>query len=176
MLIFGKNASFFVWNTSCKFKGSHTDAEKSDQNKKACSYFAFQFNISENWQHAASLSPRFVTPTWLLVVLADVFRCSKLCGVAAEWGISTPDPSGAQEQMHVLFVCSPPTSVLPSSSLCSAHTVPNPSLTGEMLSVSQFSRNIRRHFKGNWREFRGFPFLRVATFKLKCWHHCVHIV
>lgn len=117
MLIFGKNASFFVWNSSCEFKGSHTDAEKSDQNKKACSYFAFQFNISENWQHAASLSPRFVTPTWLLVVLADVFRCSELCRVAAEWGISTPDPSGVRQQMHVLFICSPPTSMLPSFGL-----------------------------------------------------------
>lgn len=77
-----------------EFKGSHTDAEKSAQNKKACSYFAFQFNISENWQHVASLSPRFVTPTWLLAVLADVFHCSKGCDLAEKLGISIPDPSG----------------------------------------------------------------------------------
>lgn len=77
-----------------EFKGSHTDAEKSAQNKKACSYFAFQFNISENWQHVASLSLRFVTPTWLLAVLADVFRCSKGCNLAEKLGISIPDPSG----------------------------------------------------------------------------------
>ncbi|KAF3687742.1 CXXC-type zinc finger protein 4 [Channa argus] len=77
-----------------EFKGSHTDAEKAAQNKKACSYFAFQFNISENWQHVASPSTRFVTPTWLLVVLADVFRCSKGCNLAEKWGISIPDPSG----------------------------------------------------------------------------------
>lgn len=77
-----------------EFKGSHTDAEKSAQNKKACSYFAFQFNISENWQHVASLSRRFVTPTWLLAVLADVLRCSKGCNLAEKLGISIPDPSG----------------------------------------------------------------------------------
>lgn len=77
-----------------EFRGSHTDAEKSAQNKKACSYFAFQFNISENWQHVASLSPRFVTPTWLLVVLADVLRCSKGCNLVEKLGISIPDPSG----------------------------------------------------------------------------------
>lgn len=78
-----------------EFKGSHTDAEKSAQNKKACSYFAFQFNISENWQHVASPSPRFVTPTWLLAVLADVFHCSKGCDLAQKLGISIPDPPGS---------------------------------------------------------------------------------
>lgn len=77
-----------------KFKCSHTDAGKSAQNKKACSCFAFQFNISENWQHVASLSPRLVTPTWLLVVLADVSRCSKGCNLAEKLGISIADPSG----------------------------------------------------------------------------------
>lgn len=90
-----------------KFKGSHTDAVKSAQNKKACSYFAFQFNISENWQHVASLSPRFVTPTWLLVVLADVFRCSKGCNLAEKLGISIPDPSGiCTLKTRVLFIFS----------------------------------------------------------------------
>lgn len=75
-----------------EFKGSHTDAEKSAQNKRGRFYFAFQFNISENWQHVVSLSPRFVTPTWLLVALADVCRCSKGCDLAEKSGISTPDP------------------------------------------------------------------------------------
>lgn len=87
-----------------EFKGSYTDAEKSAQNKKVCSYFAFQFNISENWQHVASPSPRFVTPTWLLAVLADVFHCSKGCNLAEKLGISIPDPSGIHTQTCVLFI------------------------------------------------------------------------
>lgn len=91
-----------------EFKGSHTDAEKSAQNKKACSYFAFQFNISENWQHVASLSPRFVTPTWLLAALADVFRCSKGCNLAEKLGISIPDPSGICTLKRVSCSSSPP--------------------------------------------------------------------
>lgn len=95
-----------------EFKGSHTDAEKSAQNKKACSYFAFQFNISENWQHVASLSPRFVTPTWLLAVLADVFRCSKGCNLAEKLGISIPDPSGIYTLKRVSCSSSP---ILPRS-------------------------------------------------------------
>ncbi|KAK2918886.1 hypothetical protein Q8A73_003257 [Channa argus] len=90
-----------------EFKGSHTDAEKAAQNKKACSYFAFQFNISENWQHVASPSTRFVTPTWLLVVLADVFRCSKGCNLAEKWGISIPDPSGIYTLKRVSCSSSP---------------------------------------------------------------------
>lgn len=90
-----------------EFKGSHTDAEKSAQNKKACSYFAFQFNISENWQHVASLSPRFVTPTWLLAVLADVLRCSKGCNLAEKLGISIPDPSGIYTLKRVSCSSSP---------------------------------------------------------------------
>lgn len=100
-----------------EFKGSHTDAEKSAQNKKACSYFAFQFNISENWQHVASLSLRFVTPTWLLAVLADVFRCSKGCNLAEKLGISIPDPSG----IYTLNACPahlPPPPLLPSYNAC----------------------------------------------------------
>ena len=71
-----------------EFKGSHTDAEKSAQNKEACSYFAFQFNISQNWQHVASLSPRSVPPTWLLAALADIFRRSKGSDLAEKLGIS----------------------------------------------------------------------------------------
>lgn len=90
-----------------EFKGSHTDAAKSAQNKEACSYFAFQFNISENWQHVASLSPRFVTPTWLLAVLADVFRCSKGCNLAEKLGISIPDPSGTYTLQSVSCSSSP---------------------------------------------------------------------
>lgn len=90
-----------------EFKGSHTDAEKSAQNKKACSYFAFQFNISENWQHVASLSLRFVTPTWLLTVLADVFHCSKGCNLAEKLGISIPDPPGVYTLKRVSCSSSP---------------------------------------------------------------------
>lgn len=99
-----------------EFKGSHTDAKKSAQNKKACSYFAFQFNISENWQHVASLSLRFVTPTWLLAVLADVFRCSKGCNLAEKLGISIPDPSG----IYTLNECPAhlPLPLLPSYNTC----------------------------------------------------------
>lgn len=93
-----------------EFKGSHTDAEKSAQNKKTRFYFAFQFNISENWQHVALLSPRFVTPTWLLVVLADVFHCSKGCNLAEKLGISIPDPSGIYTLKRVS--CSSPFSSL----------------------------------------------------------------
>jgi len=83
----------FLYGPS-KFKSSHTDAEKSAQNERAGSCFAFQFNISENWQHVSLLSPPLVTPTWLLVVLADVFYSSRGCNLAEKFGISIPDPSG----------------------------------------------------------------------------------
>lgn len=106
-----------------EFKGSHTDAEKSAQNKKARFYFAFQFSISENWQYVASLSPRFVTPTWLLVVLADVFHCSKGCNLAEKLGISIPDPSGIYTLERVSCPSSPsfPTPILPRLPLFPAH-------------------------------------------------------
>lgn len=99
---------------SLEFEGSHTDADKSSQNKKARFCFAFPFNISESWQHVASFSPRFVTPTWLLVVLADVFRCSKGCNLAEKLGISIPDPSGASTLKSVSCSSSPssPTPIL----------------------------------------------------------------
>ncbi|KAK5865575.1 hypothetical protein PBY51_019838 [Eleginops maclovinus] len=78
------------------------------KNKKACSCFAFQFNISENWQHVASLSLRFVTPTWHLAVLADVLRCSKGCDLAEELGISIHDPAGIYTLKRVSCSSSPP--------------------------------------------------------------------
>lgn len=96
----------FVYRSS-EFEGSHTDADKSAQNKEARFCFAFPFNISESWQRVASFSPRFVTPTWLLVVLADVFRCSKGCNLAEKLGISIPDPSGASSLKSVSCSSSP---------------------------------------------------------------------
>lgn len=65
---------------------------------------AFQFNISENWQQVALLSPCFVTPTWLLVALTDISHCSKGCNLAEKLGISVPDPSGTNTQTHVLLI------------------------------------------------------------------------
>lgn len=105
-----------------EFEFSHTDAEKSAQNKKACSCFAFQFNISENWQHVASLSLRFVTPTWLLAVLVDVLRCSKGRDLVEKLGISIPDPSGIYKLKCVSCSSSPSHSHEAKPALLPAHT------------------------------------------------------
>lgn len=145
-----------------EFKGSHTDAEKSAQNKKACSYFAFQFNISENWQHVSSLSPRFVTPTWLLTVLADVFRCSKGCNLAEKLGISIPDPSGIYTLQRVS--CSSPYPPPRLVFLCGSHqTTPALStLTRLWFPISELSWPVLLHL------FVLFSWKLSSTWKLLC--------
>lgn len=95
-----------------KFKGSHTDAVKSAQNKKASSYFAFQFNISENWQHVASLSPRFVTPTWL-----TSFAVQRAATWLRNWGFPYQIPQVSAHSKRVSCSSSPPPP-LPSFSAC----------------------------------------------------------
>lgn len=142
-----------------EFKGSHTDAEKSAQNKKACSYFAFQFNISENWQHVASLSPRFVTPTWLLAVLADVLHCSKGCSLAEKLGISIPDPSGIYtlKRVSCSSSSSSPTPILQRLPF-SLHTAQISHLGAQLTSPLHVFVLVSWNLSSTWKLLRCLPY------------------